>query len=100
MRAVQSVKKIEDFESAAMIAELQARGDMPEPKISDINDDDLIDEVERRDLHLAEESDALQDSSCLDKAVDYARWGDFGMAGYFLVQAVPGLHPIGKILGA
>jgi hypothetical protein len=81
-----------------LIAELKARDELPEPRLTDFDDYEIEGEYEARELGVAEYDATLQDEDSLDKAVNYARWGDFDSCSHFLIRAIPGLYPIQKVL--
>lgn len=50
--------------------------------------------VTNRDTATVTNHEALRD------AIDQASWGNIGLCAHYLIRAIPGLWPLGKILGA
>lgn len=64
---------------------------------------ELIAEIVRRRQSTVPALDrniGVKDHWLLNDAIDQCRWGNIGLCGHYLIRAIPGLWPLGKILGA
>lgn len=83
----------------AMITELNHRNAYP--VISTFDDDEIRAAFEDRGLKARpEDDDPVEHTGDLNEAIDRAQDGDIGLCGHYLIRAIPGLWPLGKILGA
>jgi hypothetical protein len=100
------VKRIEvelsEFSMDEIISYVKDHDEWPlDRSIGDFSDDDIIEAVAHRGIKIAPDGDnPVQDAPSLNDAVDQCRWGNIGLCAHYLIRAIPGLWPLGKILGA
>ncbi len=68
--------------------------------ISDACDQDLVDELEFRGYRVMDPVDVkeLCDPNLLSRAIEYAQRGNLSLAQFYLMEAVPRLHPLRAVL--
>lgn len=75
---------------------------MAEVDLSKVGTDELTAEIVRRQQSTGPALDrdiSVKDHGLLNDAIDQCRWGNIGLCGHYLIRAIPGLWPLGKILG-
>ena len=72
--------------------------------LSKIETSELIAEIVRREqpngAATTGDTATVADRKALQDAIDQCRWGNIDLCGHYLIRAIPGLWPLGKILGA
>lgn len=69
--------------------------------LSKIVTTELVAEIVRRRQAIGPSLDSktcVNDYGLLNDAIDQCRWGNFDLCANYLIRAIPGLWPLGKIL--
>lgn len=93
---------LSEFPMGDIISYVKDESEWPKDKdISNFSDYEIEQEFMKRDLKIKpDDDDQIQDVAYLDDAIDQARWGNIGLCAHYLIRAIPGLWPLGRILGA
>lgn len=92
---------LSEFPISDIISYIKNENEWPkDKKIDDFSDSEIEQAFIKRGLKVKPDNDdQVQDAAYLNDAVDQCRWGNIGLCGHYLIRAIPGLWPLGKILG-